>query len=158
MVNTIIPIIRDITPGAVGVWTIAIMVAGFLTREWRANRKLSVEDRAAQRQGFTEQVNLLTVENRKLREEYDKYRGDCQGRCDEMRVKLDTETEAYRKYRELAYIESSQLREQVVALEFRIVGLERRLSTIAKDLAHIARKDDADILTLIDKLQAEAGG
>lgn len=153
MVNSLLPSIPGITPAAVGVWSIALMVASWLTREWRANRKLSVEDRAAQRAGFTEQVNLLTIENRKLREEYDKYRGDCQGRCDEMRVKLDAESENFRKFRELSYTESSQLRDQLTAAEYKIAGLERRWAMLARELARLANKDDADILTLLDKMQ-----
>lgn len=92
MPSELAAILRDFTPGAAGVWTIALMVAGWMLREYRETRKMTAEDRLARRDGYAKQVELLTKENRalagdlaNLRAEYDKYRRICQTETDQLR-------------------------------------------------------------------------
>lgn len=112
-------VIADFTPGAAGIWTGVFMFAGWLAREWRETRKLSAEDRIARRDGYAKQVADLMKENReqredtrKLREEYDLHRRQCQ-------------------------IETDQLRHMVVDLERKVEGLNRRIANDAMELARL---------------------
>lgn len=106
-------VLADFTPGAAGIWTLVIMGAAYLAREWRENRKLSAEDRLARREGYEKQVAHLTAENRalaqdmkQLREEYDRYRRLCQE-------------------------ETDQLRQHIISIEHELSGAKRRMDTQA---------------------------
>ncbi len=129
--NAAAQILAEFTPGAAGIWVGVFMFAGWLLREWRETRKLSADDRIARREGYEKQVQILAAENRALakgirdlREEYDTYRGVCQ-------------------------TENDQLRGQVIKLEFDLAGMRRKTATLARDIARLARDDDAEMNRLI---------
>lgn len=107
------------TPGGVGIWVIALMVFGYLAKEWREYRKLSIEDRNARREGYTHQIEMLLAENRllmddqrKLRVEYDEHRKICQ-------------------------VETDQLRTMIMELETKVQGLTRRVATDALEIIRL---------------------
>lgn len=128
------------TPGAYGIWIFG--VGWTLTQifkvmnEWRATRKLSLEERQANREGFTAQVEALKseveglrVENRSLRKEYDDHRRICQE-------------------------ETDQLRSMVVHLQNRLSGLFRKLADVA---VRVTRHDvDEKVVAAILELAKEA--
>lgn len=118
--NELRAILADFTPGAAGVWTGVLMFAGWMLREWREDRKLSAGDKLARREGYEKQVQMLSAENREvgkdlreLRAEYDRYRALCQSETDGLRL-------------------------QIIELQRRLAGLDRKTATQAIDLAHIA--------------------
>lgn len=93
--NEIGKMIHEFTPGAAGVWTGVLMFAGWWLREWRETRKLTTADRQARREGYAKQVETMQTENReqredlrKLREEYDRYRIQCQQETTQLRDML----------------------------------------------------------------------
>jgi predicted RNase H-like nuclease (RuvC/YqgF family) len=107
------------TPDGVGIWVVAMMIAGWMLKEWREYRKLSIEDRNARRDGYARQVEILLGENRalmedqrKLREEYDHHRKICQA-------------------------ETDQLRDMIVNLEGELQGLKRRVATDAVEIMRL---------------------
>ena len=88
----LLAIMDGATPGAYGIWTLVLMIAGWFLKEWRENRKLSSADKLAKREGYAAQVQLLMNENRKLladmhalRLEYDKHRKQCYAETEELR-------------------------------------------------------------------------
>lgn len=101
-------LLSGFTPGAAGIWTLVVMFAAFLVREWRETRKLSASDRLARREGYAAQVAGLQKENRELRTEMQRDR---------------TEHEEYRK---LCHAETDQLRRQVIDLTNEVEGLKRQ--------------------------------
>lgn len=110
-------VIAGLTPGGVGIWFLVVMIGIYLIREWRETRKLSLEDRIARRDGYARQVEVLLKENReqrddmrKLRDEYDAHRRQCQ-------------------------LETDQLRHMVIDLEGKVEGLNRRVATDAIEIA-----------------------
>lgn len=107
------------TPGGVGIWFVAMLIAGWMLKEWREYRKLSIEDRNARRDGYARQVEILLGENRalmedqrKLREEYDHHRKICQA-------------------------ETDQLRTMIIDLEGKVEGLNRRVATDAIEILRL---------------------
>lgn len=114
--------IKGWEPQAYGVWTLVILVAAFLIREWRETRKLSADDRLARREGYAKQVEGLQRENRELR-----------GELAEVRA-------AHDDYRRLCHAETDQLRAQVINLQTQVAGFERALS--AKQIADIRNADE----------------
>lgn len=128
------------TPGAYGIWIFGagwfIMQAIKVAAEWRATRKLSLEERQANREGFAAQVaslkgevESLRTENRALRKEYDDHRRICKE-------------------------ETDQLRNDVVHLENRLSGLLRKIADIA---IRVTRKEvDESVVTVILDLAVEA--
>lgn len=111
------------TPGGVGIWFVAMLIGGWMLKEWREYRKLSIEDRNARRDGYARQVEILLGENRalmedqrKLREEYDHHRKICQA-------------------------ETDQLREMIVNLEGEVQGLKRRVATDALEILRLKGSD-----------------
>lgn len=113
----VMKVIAGLTPGGVGIWFLVVMIGIYLIREWRETRKLSLEDRIARRDGYARQVEVLLKENReqrddmrKLRDEYDAHRRQCQ-------------------------LETDQLRHMVIDLEGKVEGLNRRVATDAIEIA-----------------------
>lgn len=109
----------EITFGGAGVWTGVLMMLGWWLHDRREQRKLSLADRQANREGFQKQVEMLAHENRdmgedlrKLRQEYDAYRKICQ-----------TETD--------------QLRTMVISNEGELEGLKRKLAEASKEIAKL---------------------
>lgn len=107
------------TPGGVGIWFVVMLIGGWMLKEWREYRKLSIEDRNARREGYARQVEILLAENRalmedqrKLREEYDHHRKICQA-------------------------ETDQLRDMIVNLEGEVQGLKRRVATDAIEIMRL---------------------
>ena len=89
----VVQVMRDITPGAAGVWVLVLAVLGWMLQQYRENRKLSDADKIARRQGYEVEVRELRDECRALRadqtalrDDYDKYRRDCQEETDELRA------------------------------------------------------------------------
>lgn len=133
----LIKVLSDFTPGAVGIWVGVgwLIIQG--VGKWLENRKLTVEERQANREGFTQEVTNLRSENRSLlddqrllRREYDDHRRQCQ-------------------------IETDQLREHIVSLENRMAGMMRKVADIA---VRAARGEiDANMAASILALAAEAG-
>lgn len=91
-----------------GVWTGVLMFAGWMLKEWRETRKLSLDDRLARRDGYAKQVEMLMAENRKLGEDMSKLR------------------EEYDQYRQLCHRETDQLRGMVMNLENEVAGYKRK--------------------------------
>lgn len=107
------------TPGGVGIWLLVFMGLGWIGKEWREYRKLSIEDRNARREGYAQQVEALMQENRALmsdmrdlRKEYDDHRKICQA-------------------------ETDQLRDMIVSLEGEVQGLKRRATVDAIELVRL---------------------
>ncbi len=104
-----VTILREVTPGAYGIWTLVLMGAGWFFREWRETRKLSADDRLARREGYAAQVQMLMAENRLLlkdlhdmREEYDNHRKLCHLETEQLRgmiIELEREVEALKRLR-----------------------------------------------------------
>lgn len=107
------------TPGGVGIWLVVIMVAGWMLKEWREYRKLSIEDRNARREGYAHQVEALMKENREQREDMRKLR------------------EEYDHHRKICQAETDQLREMIVNLESELQGLKRRVATDAIEILRL---------------------
>lgn len=112
-------ILKELTPGAYGVWVIAAMIALRYLKEWRETRKLSLDDRLARREGYAKQVENLQEENRllstdlrDLREEYDGHRQQC-------------------------FKETQSLREDLQRKEAEIVGLFRKVADLSIRLARL---------------------
>lgn len=121
--------LQDMTPGAWGIWIFGTIIsAGWLLKalgEWRAWRKLSLEEKQANREGFTAQVQLLAGQVKEqlgrlsaLQKRYDKLQGD------------------HDAYRESCRLETDQLRDQIVALEREIDGLKRQRATASVAAVH----------------------
>ena len=135
MVSWIEMVRAGFTPGAAGVWTGVLMLAGWMVREWRENRKLSDADKQARRQGYEHQVQLLMDENRALagdqrdlRAEYLEYRKQCQA-----------ETEGLHRQNMAQEAEIAQLRRRVSAQDLALAAL----GAPAPDLARVAAEIDA---------------
>lgn len=116
--SDLIPLLKDFTPGAYGVWTGVLMLAAWFAKEWRETRKLSAEDRQARREGYAAQLENLQQENRslyedqrKLRKEYDDYRHFCQ-------------------------METDSLREMLIAVQGELAGYKRRVDTLSLVVAN----------------------
>ncbi len=112
--------IAQITPGGVGIWTGVLMLAGWMLREWRENRKLSDADKQARRQGYEKEVAELRILNRDLR-------ADMKSRDDD-----------HDRYRAMCQQETDALRQQIMHLQFELAGAKRRLDTMAIELAALA--------------------
>jgi outer membrane murein-binding lipoprotein Lpp len=119
----LIPLLRQFTPGAYGIWTLVMMGAVFFAREWRETRKLSAEDRLARRDGYAKQVETLMAENRQLgadlrqvREEYDAHRRQC-------------------------YQETDQLRKMIIDAQNEAAGSNRRIDTLSLEIAKLKGYD-----------------
>ena len=117
--NELAPLLSELTPGAYGVWAIALMLAGFLTKEWRETRKLSSEDRQARREGYARQVEELSKENRALRTE------------------LTEEREHSAAHRKQCHVETDQLRTWVRNLEDELEGYKRKFAELSLELMKI---------------------
>lgn len=111
------------TPAAYGIWTGVLMGAGWILKEWRENRKLSLEDRLARRGGYEKQVAALTAENRAVMED------------------LRLLREEYDTYRRLCHEETDTLRKDVIRLEDEMNGYKRRLDTQARDMGKLSKGD-----------------
>lgn len=132
--------LNEMTPGGYGIWAIVVWYIGQnifkMLASWQAERKLSFEDRQANREGFTkqvvalqEEVEGLRTENRGLRGEYDSHRRQC-------------------------VIETDQLREDLVLVNKRLSGVFRKVADIA---IRVARGDvDQNVVQAILDLAKEA--
>lgn len=112
-------ILKELTPGAYGIWVIAAMIALRYLKEWRETRKLSLDDRLARREGYAKQVENLQEENRELskdlrflREEYDGHRRQC-------------------------FAETESLRQDLQRKEEEIIGLFRKVADLGMRLARL---------------------
>lgn len=132
----LLPFLKDFTPGAYGIWSIALMVAAWLAKEWRETRKLSLDDRQAKREGFTKQVESLQAENRKLR-------GD-----------IAAQEQRHDDYRHSCQQETDQLRSEIRDLEDMVTGLKRRLDSQAQTLGR-AVLGGINAPTTSDRMQGE---
>lgn len=109
------------TPGSYGVWTGVIMLAGWMAREWRETKKLSLEDREARRLGYSQQVAALQTENREQREEISRIRKDADEREARQRKEYDD-------YRHLCQAETDALRNTIMRLEGELTGVKRMVA------------------------------
>lgn len=134
--DALIDWLSKMTPGGYGIWTIALMVAAWLAKEWRETRKLSTDDRQAKREGFAKQVESLQVENRKLRGDL----AEVEQRHDDYRHACQTETDG--------------LRQQIRSLEDEVNGLRRRLDTQASTIGRAVLGLNAP--TAAEKFQGES--
>lgn len=114
---------KSFTPGAWGIWTGVALFMYYMGKQYIEERKLSAADRAARREGYEKQIQMLTAENRAVMEMQGKLR------------------EEYDKYREICHKETDELREQSIRLENTVQGLRRRIDTIG---LVIARSIDID--------------
>jgi hypothetical protein len=122
--DTLARIAAGFTPGAVGIWVGVLGAAGMLFKRWIENRKLTIDERQAKREGFSAQVEFLTKENRQLREDYDEYRSTAEDRYDRYRRQCEQETE--------------QLRDQLRAIQDDMIGLKRKFDAQADALGRAA--------------------
>lgn len=113
-------IFREWSPQAYGVWTGVMLYGGWLFKGWLETRKLSIQDRQANREGFARQVENLQGENRSLQHDLSSLRRE------------------YDEYRKLCHHETDQLRGQVIQLESEMVGMRRKFdqaqATFARQL------------------------
>lgn len=123
--------IAQITPGGVGIWTGVAMLAAWMLREWRENRKLSDADKQARRQGYEKEVAELRTLNRELRADMAKAREEAEAREKAAREEHD-------RYRALCQQETDALRAKMLHLEFENAGMKRRLDTMALEMAALA--------------------
>lgn len=131
MIAELIPFLdKDWTPGAVGIWVIIAMIAIYVAREVRENRKLSSDDKQAKRQGFEATTKRLADENRALmadmatlRDENNKDRKAFHDEVAALRKENETERAAF-------FRENDQLRQMVVRLENRVAGYKRQVAAL----------------------------
>lgn len=120
---------QGLSAGAQGIWLFgSLITGGWLLKalaEWRAWRKLSLEERQANREGFTAQVAVL----RDLLAEALARLGKLQDRYDKLQLDHD-------EYRALCRAETDQLRQQIVQLENDLSALHRRRSATSVALVH----------------------
>lgn len=100
------------TPSTLPIWLIAVMVGEWWFRNRRADRKLSNEDRQANREGFAAQVKAVTDENKYLRDAI-----------------IASERELVNS-RRLCREENDQLRDEVMQIERRVSGLLRKMTDL----------------------------
>lgn len=112
-------ILSEFTPGAVGIWVVAAMIAVWFVREYRETRKMSLEDRLARRDGYARQVERLMDENRLLRTE------------------MHQMNEHHERYRQQCHQENDQLRNMLVTVQNELEGLKRRVAQDAIELARL---------------------
>lgn len=109
----------EITFGGVGVWTAVLMMFGWWLHDRREQRKLSLADRQANREGFQKQVQMLMDENRLLADDLHKLRDEHDG------------------YRKICQRETDQLRNMVVANENEVQGLKRKLADATREIERL---------------------
>ncbi len=112
---------KDFTPGAYGIWTLVVLIAGWFMREWRENRKLSIDDRLAKRDGYAKQVATLTAENRDLRQEVADVRREAREAVSVAQKEQD-------EYRRLCQEETDQLRNSLRYAMDELAGIKRAIS------------------------------
>lgn len=105
---------KEITVGGIGIWIVVFMLAIYGLREWRDTRKLSVEERQANREGFSKQVELLMGECAALRQ-WGANLGE----------QLHGLRQEYDEHRRLCFDETDQLRKHIVELENEVAGMKR---------------------------------
>lgn len=110
----LLTIFQSFTPGTTGIWTGVLMLAGWMVKEWRETRKLSLEDRLARREGYAKQVEMLTKENRELGIDLRKLRAE------------------YDNYRILCHKENDQLRGMIIEQDDEIEGLKRKVADLSR--------------------------
>lgn len=119
MVSDVLNILKSLgfTPGAYGIYGILAFVAVHFMKEWSADRRLSVEDRQAKREGFTRQLDIYRQENRQLLDDQSKLRKE------------------YDDYRRLCQMETDHLREMLIAVQGELAGYKRRVDTLSMIVA-----------------------
>lgn len=105
---------KEVTLGGIGIWVLIFMLGIYALREWRDTRKLSVEERQANREGFSRQVELLMGECAALRQ-WGANLGE----------QLHALRQEYDEHRRLCFNETDQLRQHIVDLENEIAGMKR---------------------------------
>lgn len=125
-------VLSEFTPGAYGIWSIFVLVAGFILKEWRETRKLSSEDRLARRDGYAKQVEGLQKENRDLRADMTA----AEARHDE--------------YRRLCHGETDALRQNIIRLEGEVAGFKRRIDMQGMEIARLKGIDPPPMLSIPD--------
>lgn len=115
----LIDALRQVTPGGWGIWLIVIMLASYLAREWKDNRKLTADERQAKREGFTRQTEILMRENRELLTDLRQLRQE------------------YDAHRKICYQETAQLREMLEEQMTEVQGLKRKVSGQALEIAQL---------------------
>lgn len=110
-------------PQAYGIWTGVLMLAAWMLNQYRLTRKLSIEDRQANREGFARQVEILQSENRALRTE-----------LRDMRVTLQERDREHDEYRKLCHAETDQLRNQITSLSDEITGANRKYDQLRQSI------------------------
>lgn len=120
----------DITgwpPQAYGIWLFGSVFAGGwffkLLAEWRAWKKLPIEEQQAKREGFTAQVELL---QRQLDAERDENRR-TRSEIADLRERLARRDNDFDAYRATSQHETDQLRDEIRALEDMVAGFRRKL-------------------------------
>lgn len=128
------------SPGSFPMWAMFLYFVGQhaykLIKAHQDERKLSLEDKQANREGFTkqveslqEEVSSLRTENRELRKEYDAHRRLCT-------------------------IETEQLRDEIVRLEGVLAGMFRKVAAVALKLTR--GEVDKNAVNAIFELASEA--
>ena len=123
----------EFTPGAYGIWGIFVLVAGFIGKEWRETRKLSLEDRLARRDGYAKQVENLQKENRDLRTE------------------MIASEARHEEYRRLCHAETDALRQNIIRLEGEVAGFKRRIDHQGIELARIKGVEPPPLLSITEE-------
>lgn len=131
------PLLQGFTPGAYGIWTLVLMLAGWLTKEWRESRKLSYDDRQAKREGYAKQVENLQGENRALQSD------------------LSTLRREHDDYRHLCQAETDALRKHIMWLEGELAGFKRRLD--AQSISAAREMNAPTTIAKLEQLARDAG-
>lgn len=126
------------TPTAAAGWTGVVMFATWMTREWRAERKLSLEDRQARREGYAKQVENLQGENRALRSD------------------LMATEKRHTEYRQLCEQETDQLRHELREVRDEMTGIKRQIESHGTSAAH-AVADGLNAPTTLKRMARKTG-
>lgn len=118
-------------PQAYGIWGIFLLVASYMLNGWLQSRKLSIEDRQANREGFARQVEFL---QRQLRDSDDESRR-ARTELVDMRERLQQRDREHDEYRKLCQAETDQLRKQILDLEDDAAGMRRQFDQLQATMA-----------------------
>lgn len=144
--------ISAMSAGAKGIWLFGlILVSGQVLKwaaEYRAWRKLSFEEKQANREGFTAQVEFLS---RQLRE--------ANARLETVLAELAAERSAHDEYRRLCHAETEALRIRIARLEDDLAAVDRKKRAEGTALARevIDPKDAPHAAASIDRTAAHLG-
>lgn len=153
MDQAIAKFVSELTPGGWGVW---IAVVYYITTNsakmfngWVSMRKLSLEEKQANREGFTKQVDALN-----------KQVSSMQGEVDGLRTENRNLRAEYDQHRRVCQVETEQLRNEIIRLEGVLAGMFRKVAAVALKVTRgeVDKNSVTAILELAMEAQAMSDG